>query len=299
MNDDLYHEVEVELGKLDAMTLVLHLDEGRIPSLAGYYEVLFDDNRPVEDRTRLMLYFPYSETLPSASVSIFMQAIGITDFTIKETPLKREDYLEAYKKYYRSFSVTDKLVIVPSWEKGSKDHISDSNKDKIPLYLDPGLAFGTGQHATTKLCLQYLSEFVTPGLRIIDAGAGSGILSIAAILLGAESVLAFDVDINSKEAVSYNADLNAGVKEKLKFVHGGFDIEEFKTFHADILVANVTKNIILSNTNYIKQGNYPRLVFSGILVEHKDEIEAHFSDHWKPTICREDDGWIVLELIRK
>lgn len=298
--DEAYLELELELSIDDGQTLVRLLDEGGVlPGLSGYYEVLYQENRPATDRTVLMLYFPVFERAASANLELLLSAIGSRGHIIRENSVLKKDYLEAYKEHYTPFRISERFVIIPSWDKNSdreKEILTDKD---IPLYLDPGLAFGTGKHPTTDLCLNYIDTNSFPGMRMIDAGCGSGILAIGAVLAGAGTVFAFDVDGNAINAVKGNMELNSIEQSRITVEIGGFELESFKNFEADLFVGNLTQNIIFSAIDKINNGNYNKMVLSGILTEKKGEVIDAFSDRWNMLSFEDSEGWTLIELERK
>ena len=294
MDTNVYREISLLLRKDDALSLVIMLDQNAFHGLCGYYEVLFDETKSNlnSDFTTVVLFFQSDDSEAGIRIEIFLAALGIEAISQSEKQVSRTEYLEAYKKHYTSFDITERIKIVPSWEK--EKIITGSESDKIYLYLDPGLAFGTGLHPTSKLCLGYMDENPPAGLRIIDAGCGSGILSIGAILLGAEEVFAFDIDGNSILAVRNNLELNSGVDKKIILKKGGFDLKEFTEYPADILLGNLTASILLTNRNYINQGKYNKMILSGILSEKEEEVIEAFQDKWKNVYRSGLDGWSIL-----
>lgn len=127
--------------------------------------------------------------------------IGENKVTISE--VHEEEWATAWKKYYNPVKVSEKFTIVPTWEE-----YKPVSTDELIIELDPGMAFGTGTHPTTVMCLQALEKIVKPGDRVIDVGTGSGVLSIGAALLGAEKVMAFDLDEVAVRAARLNTKLN-------------------------------------------------------------------------------------------
>lgn len=298
MQTELYREIEVDLQIDDAVTLTALLDEGALPDLAGYYEVLYEEGKPSPDRTKIVLYFPASQEQGAVMTDILLESRKITDYSLHQTTVLQKDYLEAYKEYYRAFGVTDRLFIVPSWDRTEEKHKALIDSGKIPLYLDPGLAFGTGQHATTRLCLKFLEKNVTSGMKIVDAGCGSGILSIASVLFGAASVFAFDIDPNAVKASQYSVSLNENAAGKIETREGGFELLKEIPFSCDLLIGNLTKNTIQSNLVSLLECGIPRVVLSGILEEQTEEVRKMFSG-WMEKSFETDDGWIVIEFARK
>lgn len=317
---EIYREIEIELPAGDTLPFVQVLDEGlALPELSGYYEVLYDETRPrsENDTAQLILYFPIHCELATAQIELIFDALGLEQYRLAEKRIERQDYLEAYKQYYEPFQISSRLLIVPSWDRGSererelRESVSSAD-DLHSLYLDPGLAFGTGKHATTELCLQYLdrvfSQNTNAGDRpreLIDAGAGSGILSIGALLLGAHRVYAFDIDGNAVIACDQNFRLNPGIAGELRFEQGGFDLPGLTDRAADLMLGNVTATVLLQNQKFIDQARVGKLVLSGILVEQQQQVidafESGGAARWRMTDegVQEKDGWVLLEFESK
>lgn len=300
MSDELFYEIELQLSKDDAHDIVIHLDQyNSLPELSGYYEVLYDEEDRAKDTSELVFYFPLNVIQPEVHLHIFLSAMGIENYTLKTKSVNKKEYLEAYKDHYKPFQISNRLVIVPSWDKGSQREKDSLPNHGIVLYLDPGLAFGTGQHATTKLCLEYLDSYMPKEASIIDAGTGSGILAIGALLLGAKSVFAFDVDGNSVIAVGQNAELNSLDLNKLTLVQGSFDSVPLERRKADILIANLTFQIIKSEKSGIDSIDAPVLVLSGVLENRLEELINLFSDKWNYQTHQVLDGWICAVFHKK
>lgn len=149
--------------------------------------------------------------------------------------VKNEDWEESWKKYYHTFKI-GRLVIKPSWEEFS---ISDS---ETLIEIDPGMAFGTGIHASTRFCLKFIDQYIKGGEHIIDAGCGSGILSIGAAKLGADHILAMDVDEVAVKVARENIQLNQ--LNSIVEIREGDILKEIEDMKADIVIANITADII-------------------------------------------------------
>ena len=202
--------------------------------------------------------------------------------------VKEEDWAFAWKKYYKPVKIGNKLVICPSWE----DY---SPKDgEVVLSLDPGMAFGTGTHETTRLCLKTLENIVAGGEEVLDIGCGSGILSAAAVLLGAESAVGVDIDEVAVRVAGENAELN-GISNKTEFICG--DLAEKIHGKYDIVCANIVADIIMrfavTVPDYIKNGGY--FLTSGIIDSRADEVLDFVLDCGF-TLCsrKEESGWVSL-----
>lgn len=176
-----------------------------------------------------------------------------------------EDWATAWKKYYKPFGISERMVVKPSWE----DY--KAKEGETIIELDPGMAFGTGTHETTRLCAQMLEKYIKPGDRVIDLGCGSGILSIIAVKLGAEHVQAADIDEVAVKVTRENCAIN-GVAGKVTAIRGILD--DLEKQKADVMAANIIADVIAGISpkvqDYVKEGGY--LITSGIIKERKEEI---------------------------
>jgi len=150
--------------------------------------------------------------------------------------VKNEDWETSWKKYYHTFKVGERLLIKPSWE----DYTPEDNE--IIIEIDPGMAFGTGIHASTRFCLLFVDEYVKGGEKIIDAGCGSGILSMAAAHLGASNIKAMDIDEIAVKIAGENIALNH-LQDKIE-VSCGDMLEKMDDMEADMILANITSEVI-------------------------------------------------------
>ncbi|MBS4199723.1 50S ribosomal protein L11 methyltransferase [Bacillus sp. FJAT-49732] len=191
--------------------------------------------------------------------------IGMNQVTTTE--VKEEDWASAWKKYYHPVKISETFTIVPTWEDYQR-----VNSDELIIELDPGMAFGTGTHPTTVMCIQALEKTVQKGQNVIDVGTGSGVLSIASALLGAKHVLALDLDEVAIEAAKQNIEINH-VSELIEVRQGNLlEGIESKT---DIIVANILADVIIRFTDdaasIVKQGGY--FITSGIIQPKKIEVK--------------------------
>ncbi|SHG85485.1 [LSU ribosomal protein L11P]-lysine N-methyltransferase [Thermosyntropha lipolytica DSM 11003] len=150
--------------------------------------------------------------------------------------VKDEDWEESWKKYYHTFKVGDRIVIKPSWEE------YEPQAGEIVVEIDPGMAFGTGIHASTRFCLRFLDKYLKGGEKVVDAGCGSGILSIAAVKLGAARVWAMDIDDVAVKVARENVKLN-GLEDKIQVEEGDI-IEKIAQLEVDMVLANITAEVI-------------------------------------------------------
>jgi ribosomal protein L11 methyltransferase len=192
--------------------------------------------------------------------------IGHNKVTISE--INEEEWANAWKKYYNPVKISEKFTIVPTWE--SYEKVSN---DELIIELDPGMAFGTGTHPTTVMCIQAIESTVKPGDSVIDVGTGSGVLSIAAALLGASNIRAYDLDDIAVKTARVNVKLNK-VNHAITVSQNNLlnDITE----PADVIVANILAEIILRFVNdafrLVKPGGY--FITAGIIQQKKQDVKS-------------------------
>ena len=183
------------------------------------------------------------------------------------------DWENNWREYYKPIPVGEKLVVVPEWEEIPAD-------GRIPLRLDPGLIFGTGSHATTRLCLAALERYVNQNTRVLDLGCGSGILGIGALVLGAKSCLGCDIDPKAPDVVRANAALNGIGPERLTACAG--DILTDRSLRQrfgggyQLVLANIVSDVIIPLSAFVRDFLAPGGVFitSGIIEGRQDEVRA-------------------------
>ena len=185
-----------------------------------------------------------------------------------------EDWQNSWKKHFHTFEIGNKLVIKPYWEDADAE-------GKTVFEINPGLSFGTGTHHTTKMCLEDILDTVKGGEAVLDLGAGSGILSIVSMLLGAESAVAADIDENSEKTISENLKRN-GIQDKKYTVLIGNVLEnadikaEIEKYQYDIVLANIVADVIIALLPFVRQVLKSDGVFitSGIIDNRYDEVKA-------------------------
>lgn len=247
--------------------------------------------------TRVIVYLPQN-----AQGAQTLAAVGAMVRQMKESDLDgsmgrleiscgsllEEDWENNWKQYYKPIRVGKKLVVVPSWEEYSP------KQGDVLLLLDPGMAFGTGTHATTRLCMELLEQSVTPGCTVLDVGCGSGILAVCGVLLGASHADGVDIDQLAAKIAGENAALN-GVTDRTHFVQG--DLTEKITGTYDIICANIVADVIIRLAPSIRRFLKKDGVFlaSGIIDERSVEVEKSIRDCGLVlTDRREEDGWVAL-----
>ncbi len=181
-----------------------------------------------------------------------------------------EDWADAWKKNYHPIRVGKRILIKPAWAE------ADIQPDDVLIEMDPGMAFGTGTHPTTQLCLQACEWFCRGATTMVDLGTGSGVLAIAAAKLGCYHVLGLDIDELAVKVAQENVERN-GVADKVQIVHGTISSLQTTGRHFDLGMANLTAKIILELAPQgLQHAIYPygRFVFSGIIDEQAEEVIA-------------------------
>ena len=231
-----------------------------------------------------------------------MSALGERDenkafgrLAVELANVREEDWANNWKQYFKPLTVGERLVIKPSWEE------YDPTDGRTVLEIDPALSFGTGQHNTTQLCLELIEKNLRDGDRVLDLGCGSGILSIAAVLLGADSATAVDISQNSVETAKENASKNNIPTEKYTAYCGDIisdnALVEKIGGEFDIIAANIVADVLIAMSplfeKFLKKGS--KLILSGIIIERADEvIEAVKSKGYTLVEIREKDGWAAV-----
>lgn len=206
---------------------------------------------------------------------------------VKGITVKEEDWATAWKAYFKPIRVGKNFLIKPSWED------IQPNPEDLVLELDPGMAFGTGTHATTTLCLELLEDIVKPGMKVFDLGTGSGILAIAAAKLGAE-VEAVDLDPVAVRVAQENIDLNH-VSEQVSVKHG--DLGSVLKGQADLVVANIIADVILLLLPDLKRILKPEgeFIASGIIESRSEDVENGMREAGLEVIDKKEDAmWVAL-----
>jgi ribosomal protein L11 methyltransferase len=204
--------------------------------------------------------------------------IDLGRLEIATKTLNDEDWSNNWKQYFKPFTVADKIIIKPTWEKLAK-----LSSDKIILEIDPGITFGTGQHNTTKLCMEQIVTHLNCGYEVLDIGCGSGILSIASILLGAKKAMGIDIDENAVRIAKSNAALN-NIYEDRFIAYCGDIVRDEKLRDSigyskyDIILVNIIAQIItgMSHTfpKFLKKGGI--VVASGIIKKYLEDVSDNF-----------------------
>lgn len=209
-----------------------------------------------------------------------------------------EDWAESWKEHFHVERFGKRIVVVPSWR------TFDAPPDDVVLTLDPGMAFGTGQHETTRMCLEALENAVLPGMRVLDVGCGSGILAIAAAKLGAREVYAVDVDPNCVRVTHDNAAANATaaiVRPRTGSAGDAWPFAEPAAAGFDVVVANIIARVIIELAQPLVDTLAPagRLIVSGVIGEREQEVrDALAATGARIESVRAMRDWRCIEAVR-
>ncbi len=261
--------------------------------LSGFLWELNPDGILEEDLA-LTLYFPSERTNISEELNTLLSNLKsdniITKFDFEKELVEDRNWNEEWEKSVPIIKVSDQIVIKPSFKEYTQ------NKDEIIITIDPKMSFGTGEHQTTRIVIQLLEEFVKGNEYILDAGTGTGILAIAAVLLGAKSALGFDNDewclLNAKENVKVN-----NLSDKIEIRQ--CEISEIEETNFDIIVANIQKNVLVSIADDIKKRTKPNgiIILSGLLTEKGGHPEISGYDDF--VVIKERFEGLGFKLIKR
>ena len=253
------------------------------------------------EETKIMAYFSEEETNLPEKIAVIREKIrNLTEFglsigsgTVELSNVNQEDWESAWKQYFKPVHVTDRIVVKPEWEEYSPQ------EGEIVIEIDPGMAFGTGTHETTSMCINQIEKNLKEGDRVIDIGSGSGILSMAAVLLGAEKATGVDLDPVAVRVALENVELN-NLQDKIEILHGNLtDVIREK---ADIVVANIMADIILILLEdvraFIKDDGL--FISSGIIQEKRAAVEARLLEKNFSIVEVETKGeWCAITAQKK
>lgn len=238
-------------------------------------------------------YLPVNTELPGkleelqAGLAEIASRLGQASYQTNAVTVCDEDWANSWKAYFKPVKISDRLVIRPTWEPYT------AGEGEIVLDLDPGMAFGTGSHVTTVMCVRLLEKYIRPGHSVIDVGTGTGILAMGAACLGAGEVLAVDNDPVAVKAARENIELNHladKVRVETNDLLRGLDLS------ADLITANIIADIIIKLLPQAKAGlsSDGILIASGIIAGRKNDV-ATVARAWGFVLEeeREEEGWVA------
>ncbi len=256
---------------------------------------LIDEDLLKQDRSKGKIHIYISPKDNPAEAISFLKERFIAEkieYQITSGDCDVESCLENWKKYFHPIPIGEKLLIRPVW----RDDYDPNGR--IVLNLEPGLAFGTGTHETTRLCLEALEKHTFEGATMLDVGCGSGILSVAALLLGARSAIGIDIDALAVKSSIENAERN-NVSDRYTGIQGNLADEVEGTF--DIITANIVADAIIMLSGDIEKHMNEKTIYmmSGIIDSRLDDVLNALPESLKIIEQYEDKGWICLVAVKK
>lgn len=251
---------------------------------------LIDEELLGRDRSKTIIHIYISpEENPREAVAYLgemLSAQGILN-SIDCSSCKEEDWLNNWKKYFHPIEVGEKLLIRPSW------YENYDPKGRTVLNLDPGVAFGTGTHETTRLCLEAMEKYLKESDEVLDVGCGSGILAVGALLLGAKRAVGVDIDEMAVKTARENAELN-GVSDKIEIIHG--NLTDKVSGKYNLVLANIVADAIMLLSADIREYMADDAVYimSGIIDTRVDEVLAALESSFEVIDKLCENGWYCL-----
>ena len=236
------------------------------------------ESAPQLQTVKVVTFVPLDESARSRKSNIEIAVRLVAHFApiseIKEREVEEEDWESNWKEYFHPIRVGSNLVVCPTW----RTHQPLDND--IVIKLDPGMAFGTGHHPTTRMCMELLETLIVGGEKVIDVGCGSGILSISAAKLGAGDILGIEIESRSVEVALENCELN-DISSQVTILNGSFPEIRVENATFDVALANNAAKVVINLSEYIvgAVANGGRLVLSGILKSSLEDVEKEYSLH--------------------
>ncbi len=252
---------------------------------------LIDEELLAKDRDIAWIHVYISpESNPVEAIEFLRQRLDGADVKnkISTRACRVEDYINSWKKYFRPVAVGERLLICPSWR---RDEVEPNGR--TVLQIDPGLAFGTGTHETTSLCLSLLGKYMKPGAAVLDIGCGSGILSVASILLGARAATGVDIDELAVKTAAENAKIN-GVGDKFTAVCGNL-VDKIRG-QFDVIVANIVADVIIELNKSVKNYMHKRsmCLMSGIIEPRELGVLRSLEPDFNVIDVKGKNGWVAI-----
>jgi len=297
--------VGCKISDLNAVSAVMSMvdnnlmieDANEIDLMDTCYGELLDESMVNADRSvGAVSVYMAEERNPAESVAFVKERLDLMgiEYELTLSGMKEEDWANSWKKYYKPIRIAHRLMVVPTWEE------YEPKEGDLILKMDPGMAFGTGTHETTRLCATLTEDYMKPGARVLDVGTGSGILAIAASKLGAEEVMAYDIDPVAVRVAQENCDVNGcdnvtcGISDLLAGV-------DTKGGLYDFVCANIVADIIVRMADdilrYMKPGGL--LAVSGIIDTQAERVHAALTKGGLTHILtRAENDWNAMLFTR-
>lgn len=297
-----YRELVVELARehaealsdalLDLGALSVSVEDADADADTPDEQPLFGEPGLVPDRTAWqhsrVVALLSADHEPAVLLAAAANEIGIAEtpkFVVRE--VEEQDWVRLTQSQFEPIPIGERIWVVPSWHDAP-------DPDALVLELDPGLAFGTGSHPTTRLCMEWLEQSVKPGQSVLDYGCGSGILAILAKKCGANPVIGIDIDPQAVESARQNSERN-----RAEVTYGLPDACPDGEF--DIVVANILSNPLKLMASMLASKVKPggRIALSGVLARQADEVAAVYARYVDISVWREHEGWVCLAGTRR
>lgn len=265
----------------------LKANTDREPTVSAYFEDTEENRKLISEIKVKIMMLKADEQYREFGENVSFGRLYAEDIPVED------GWQDAWKENFKPSKVTDRIVVKPTWEE------YDAKAEELVLEIDPGMAFGTGTHETTSLCMKMLEKYLKDGMTVMDVGCGSGILSIAAALLGCKDVLGIEIDPDAVKVACENVELN-GASDKVKVQEG--DLTKGINAKADIIVANLMHNLVMelapsARKHLNKEGLF---ISSGILIEKRDQVaQAVKKAGFEIVEIPEDGEWCAIVARRK
>ncbi|MBR0541754.1 MAG: 50S ribosomal protein L11 methyltransferase [Clostridia bacterium] len=254
---------------------------------------LIDEELLRKDRSKGYIHLYISpEENPSEAVSFLSERLNEAGIShkIDLNKCKNEDWENNWKEFFKPVKVGSKILIRPVWIDGY-----DNSDGRQILSIEPGLAFGTGGHDTTRLCLEMCEKYLKEGDSVLDTGCGSGILGIASLLLGAKSVVGVDIDELAVKTAVENGKLNGFSEPEYKILHG--NLTDKVTGKFDVVLANIVADVIIMFSDFVgdfmKDSSY--FIVSGIIAPREEEVKAALKkNHFRIIEENRSGDWLCF-----
>jgi ribosomal protein L11 methyltransferase len=257
------------------------------------------ESPPIPDLVTLKTYIPNDET-SSLSLSNIEVAVKLVSYLYPIDPIQIIETEDAqweskWKEYFHPLPIGKKMLICPTW----RDSKPVGSREVI--YLDPGMAFGTGHHPTTRMALELMEDAIHGNEKVIDYGCGSGILSIAAIKLGASFVTGLDIEADAVKVAQENIKINS-VKDRIRIIHGSLPSMYIEPESVELGLANISAKVIGDSANFLSESliSGGSLILSGILQESRKQVESILT-HSKVDFVKviNDGDWLGIHAIKR
>jgi ribosomal protein L11 methyltransferase len=291
-----------EMG-IEGIEVIDHVPLSEEDRKTMYVDLLPDEIAPDDGTAKISFYVGEDEDLEKLVLAVKEELSDIARFLpigsgeISFDTTEEEDWINNWKQFFKPFRLDDNIVIKPTWEV-----LKDQKEDDLVIQIDPGTAFGTGSHETTKLCISQLKKHIKPHQTLLDVGCGSGILSIIGLKLGVEKTVGTDIDPNAIRATLENCQINDVTAEEYTALQGNLlEDEEFRkslgSHCYDIVVANILADVIIPLSavagEFLKEDGL--FITSGIINTKEEEVkEAMIANGFEILSIQRMNDWVSI-----